>query len=327
MLDYEKHRALTYNLVQAPSQLLFTPQDRYFQLRFKDYALPDTEIPRPYVELLKKSRFFANGILDLSFEFTEDQFKVLYRFLRHEQYFPDLRPMMEKAAAEWPVACYLANHPTTTPPYIFSSSHIDTPPYLSTLVDAYHFARYLGFEPLASDALDRLDAPPLTLEDPIVILEYIYRPDFLTSPRPDIRTWVKRWLSVRLLDVFGPYAEACSTHLGVLERQLQFRERFNKLKDKSLYFAEDVEYVRQRTPPSRRPQKASSIYDSDIYETVQNTLPPPTVPIQAWPEIMPNTVSSVSPQIMPSGGDALSQQQKRLDEEQLRDLSEQLSAI
>ncbi|KAL8784684.1 MAG: hypothetical protein Q9195_008945 [Heterodermia aff. obscurata] len=209
------------------------------------------KVERPnilYLEALSKSPYFENGLLNIPSPFGLDDFKNLCQFLSSNDYAPNMHDTLRQTAGNSIATEHLAHERKNSLPYIsnITGSNFDSPPYLLNSILSYNVAQHLRFEPLASNALHRMQVLPFTYEDPILLLEHIYQPKTLhTAPTADIRHWVKRWLSLQLPAIFDDQARFYRSNLGVLDLKPELNQRFGALMERSIHLTEDVAEVRR----------------------------------------------------------------------------------
>lgn len=243
-------------------------------------------------------------------------FEILHHFICHGNYAPTLSQSLQVIQASGIAIPYVGSLPVAGPACILLPD-TRAPQFLFKSILAYNLAKHLGFEPMALNALNRLNTLPFSLEDPNVILEHIYMPSTTHAPHTDIRAWVRKWLAHRLFTTLGGYAETHKTNLGVLEEHPQLRDEFRRLEYESQYLADDALFVRSYFPVSRGPQTlrasptpglidwpnthtptiqptSSSIYGGPQYSALANipAWQPPEVPL--FPPVEPSRTSGSS---------------------------------
>ena len=233
--------------MQGPVQQSTYRNDYYLNISFQG---KEFTIHRPHIlhlEAISKSPFFENGLFNFPPAFEKNDFEHFCQFLLSRDYGPSIPETLQKTAEKSTATSYLAKEQIHGPPYISDTtvSGPDPTPYLLSSVLSYNLAQRLSFQPLAANALQRMDSLPFTYEDPVLLLEHIYFKTVL-SPATEIRHWVKRWLSRPLpADLFEEYARLFVSNLGVLELDFRYSEQFSSLKAKSLHLAQDITEVQR----------------------------------------------------------------------------------
>lgn len=171
----------------------------------------------------------------------------------------------------------LDSYPESGPPYIVVPQNSVSPPFLLKSVASFNLAIFLNFEPLASNALQRLNSLTFTFEDPIDILEDVYQPKSMPRASGLIRMWARQWMSLQLPQLpqlLGDYGRGYSTNLGVLERHPKCAQRFRLLKEKSHDLTVDVEDV-QLSPSTSRGQQdfSAGLADGRYMPDERNPMP------------------------------------------------------
>ena len=234
-----------FQAMQGPVSPITYANDNYLKLCFRGEIF----IERPhnsYLEAILKSPCFENGLLNFPSPFGWEEFENLRQFLSINDYAPNRYDTLQHTAARSTATSHLASNSTNSLPYISDTtgSNPNSPPYLLNSISSYHLAKHLMFEPLGSTALQRMNSLPFTYEDPILLLQNIYCSRTMPTPAPDMRLWVKRWLSLQLpAGLFEAYARDFVSNLGVLELNPGYSHRFHSLKDTSHHLIQDVEEV------------------------------------------------------------------------------------
>ena len=290
-----------------------------------------------YYQVISRSPFFCNDVLSLPSNLAETVFKILHEFICRGDYAPTLTQSLQGIEVRSIGFSNMESLFRVPGPPCILSPVTRAPPFLFYSVLAYNLAKHLGFEPMASAALNRLHALPFSIEDPNVVLEHIYMENPPLSPHSDIRAWVRKWLGHRLFTTLGRYADIYKTNLGVLEQHPQLTDRFHKLQYEAKYLAEDTRWVRAYFPVSRGPQTLQTSLTPGLIDWPNNNQTPTVQPTSSGiyggphnPAIANNPTWQLPdvpwfPPVEPSWTSSSSAGDPSLDEQRLREQFQRLN--
>ncbi|KAL8760674.1 MAG: hypothetical protein Q9184_003159 [Pyrenodesmia sp. 2 TL-2023] len=222
------------------------------------YPVPRTSVPdRP---ALTSSPCFKEGNLQLPPGTKEPEFLSLYHFVAHGVYPPSLNILNSATAT---------HHQVSQGPPKIKPHDANVPTYLIELITAFHLGKSLHYKSLCDFALAGLYCLPSTAEDPVAVLEKIYRvpkdcyhinlPPSPWSPDSRLRGWTRTWLAVKQshLDVNQRVAWY-RNNLDVVRACPTWNVRYSQLYASSPELKEDDSIAEDILQASAQPQQPST---------------------------------------------------------------------
>jgi len=189
-------------------------------------------------ERLSKSPFFIIDTLFFPSTASFDDFGILYSYLKNGKVAPTRAATRNFSANALPYGSSLSIIEKQGPPVMLQPK-ANSMPYLAASIAAYKLGNTLHFESLKHSAISRLYGLPCTSEDPIPLLEQVYKSEQdLALP---VRVWAKDWLA-RPTDASLPseYANTYPTNLHFLQRHPELVARFSRLVQNTPDLAWDI---------------------------------------------------------------------------------------
>ena len=189
---------------------------------------------------LRESTFFRDDILFLPKSSSREGLESLFYYLKEGDFAPSRDHTLQAAQNALPYGSSLHIINAKGPPVILPTT-TDSPRYLATSITAYRLAQTLQFEPLATAAINRVYDLPCNSEDPIALLEQVYKPEPALPQEDNLRAWVRQWLS-RKVDPSFPLQHQAKypTNLQFLQRHPELGDRFKHLLWTHEALAQDV---------------------------------------------------------------------------------------
>ena len=226
----------------AQSHCPFTP-GTYIILQYGKGLYPIRKQQFHDREALSKSPFFSNDKLVFPSTSSLDDFGILVSYLKESDFAPTRASALTASTNALPYGSSLNIIATQGPPIILPPI-ANSPQYLASSISAYRLATTLQFEPLKNAAINRLYGISCTSEDPIALLEQIYKPKLAMPQEDKLRAWVRNWLSRAIDSSFSSqYATAYPTNLHLLQRHPDHGAKFHRLAQTNSALARDVSAV------------------------------------------------------------------------------------
>ena len=209
------------------------PGSSYIELIFDNRAFPlSKERIRGIPTLQRLLSTSGTGRIPIP-STSYDEFRGLYSFLQRGDYAPSLDLLNSMGSVP---------SGATGPPCILQP-RTGTPPFLLTDIRVYRLAREISFQELRIHALSRLNRQWCTHNDPIEALEEIYHKLGPKHRDKDLRDWVKAWLMVEIPKRDVEYAKLYPTNLAVLQKSHDWKDRYQRLRERGGELITDVDAV------------------------------------------------------------------------------------
>lgn len=263
------------------------PREAYIFLNFdgRDYPVPRSHVS-DLAALTSSPHFEDRLFLHLPQGTSEGDFLTFYFFLFHGAYPPHLKVVNSEVIPYGSIQ----RGPPRIKPY-----EANAPTYLIGLITAYTLGKGLQYQPFCDFVVQGLYSLQSTAEDPIQVLEKIYRrrqkgmehwaAGALSEP-PDaqLRLWTKNWLTVELLSPdMGQYGSWFKTNRGVLRSHRDWSGMYAQLLAFSKELREDDEAAAGKLVPRKdnsdmlRVTSLPPAPETPMYRQGPSQLPHPSV--------------------------------------------------
>jgi len=217
------------NLSKNPTSQPYCPfsPGTYILLFYNKRRFPIRKQDLHDQERLSITPFFNGEMFSFPSTASFDDFGMFYLYLKKGEVAPTHADVHAFLANSLPDGSSMNILAKQGPPVMLQPM-VNSAPYLAASVAAYKLGNTLHCEPLKTTAISRLYELPCTSEDPIPLLEQVYKPE--QDPALPLRVWAKDWLAQRTdASLPSEYANTYPTNLHFLQRHSEIKARFSLL--------------------------------------------------------------------------------------------------